>query len=411
MLINKYKPNDIDSIIGNKQVIMTLCKWLKSWDKSNKKNNCALLSGPCGIGKSLTIDLLIKKYNLNPIYLDTNERRDKEYITNHIIPIIKNEHSLFGKQNILVINDIDYADDNGFIASVSECMKNSQIPIVATCNNRYNQTIKPLLIYFSDFKFYKPFQNDILKFLVHIVKSEKKNISESNLKNIIEESGYDIRNCLNNLQIYRNKYIGIKDKIQTNIFDVTKLLLSQSIVFKDKYDLFWFEPDIIPLMIHENYINNNIKMKNEYESLKNISKACDYLCDSNIISNQINAVNWELSPYIACSVIGITENCVSKTQIKFTNYLSKISTINKHKKMKSNSNLNIDEIRFCSINFNNYSLKILESQIKMETNDRNTKKKEVKPKTIKKIKTEIKTKQETKLKKKKLLIIEEDDNK
>ena len=59
--INKWTPKCIDDIIGNKQAIKNIDNWLSKFD-STKVNNL-IISGNHGIGKSLAIKLLLKKYN------------------------------------------------------------------------------------------------------------------------------------------------------------------------------------------------------------------------------------------------------------------------------------------------------------------------------------------------------------
>ena len=59
--INKWRPDDISDIIGNKSSISKIDEWLAKFDKHN--NNTIILSGAHGIGKTLAIELLLKKYN------------------------------------------------------------------------------------------------------------------------------------------------------------------------------------------------------------------------------------------------------------------------------------------------------------------------------------------------------------
>ena len=51
--INKYKPQSINQIIGNKNQIKRISEWLDNID--NLKSMSLIVSGNHGIGKSLTI--------------------------------------------------------------------------------------------------------------------------------------------------------------------------------------------------------------------------------------------------------------------------------------------------------------------------------------------------------------------
>ena len=59
----KYRPTKLDDFVGNKNIILPFIRWLLDWDPSNKKTKCALVSGLNGIGKSLLVELLLKKHD------------------------------------------------------------------------------------------------------------------------------------------------------------------------------------------------------------------------------------------------------------------------------------------------------------------------------------------------------------
>ena len=329
MFINKYKPDDIQNIIGNKTCVNSIQCWFENWYNNEKENNtkniCALLSGPTGIGKTLTIDLLIKKYDLNPITLNPDEKADKEYIMKNIIPSIQTFKSFSKKQNIFVIHDIDCYDDYGFISSIVNCLKETKIPVIATCNNRYDQSLKPIIPYCLDAKFQKPNEFEIVKFIKQIINKESIVIIDAKINQLIEDSNCDIRNILNNLQLLGgNTNMNTKDKINTNIFEMTKQFMSQNIELEDKQRLFWTNNDLLPLMIHENYPINNIKMKNESSYLNNIADSIHSLSDIDLFEKDIHMNgNWELLPYTSWSSIKSVANCHSKNMIKFTSFFEK----------------------------------------------------------------------------------------
>ena len=52
--LEKYKPSNSSEVIGHKKIIEeVLKKWLTNWNNETKKS--LLLSGSCGIGKTLII--------------------------------------------------------------------------------------------------------------------------------------------------------------------------------------------------------------------------------------------------------------------------------------------------------------------------------------------------------------------
>ena len=61
---DKYKPTKIDEIIGNKASILELSKWLNIWNETQVLKS-VFIYGPNGVGKTLTVDILLKeKYNM-----------------------------------------------------------------------------------------------------------------------------------------------------------------------------------------------------------------------------------------------------------------------------------------------------------------------------------------------------------
>ena len=354
MFIHTYKPEILEEIIGNSQSINLLKKWIENWHDKNKKPHskkeaCALLSGISGIGKTLTVDLLIKKYDLNPIIINPDDKIDKEFISKTILPSTQIINSFSGKKNILVIHDIDCYEDYGFISSIVSCLKETKIPVIATCNNRYDQSLKPVISFCLDIKFQKPSELDILKFIKNISKQEKIIITDSMLNQLITDSNCDIRNILNNLQLYKSNTFAAKnainiskDKTNNNIFDITKLFMSQNIDMNEKQTLFWLNNEILPLMIHENYVFNNIKIKNDIDYLNNISDSIHCLSDIDLLEKEINInSNWDLLPYTAWLSIKSVSNCHAKTQIKFTDFFSKLATKKQNLHQTSNKNTKI----------------------------------------------------------------------
>jgi replication factor C subunit 1 len=387
MLIHKYKPENLENIIGNKTCINSIQSWFENWYplKTNSQNICALVSGPNGIGKTLMVELFIKNMDLNPIQLNPDECADKEYIIKTILPSIKRIKSFTNKQNIFVIHDIDCYDDYGFISSIIACLKETKIPVIATCNGRYDQSLKPLIPYCLDIKFQKPSSNDIVKFIKPILKKDSIPMNDAILNQLIEDSNCDIRNILNNLELLScgkikntDNSANIKDKTNSNIFEVTKLFMSQNVELNDKQILFWTNNDILPLMIHENYPVNNIKMKDESSYLNNISDSIHSLSDIDLFEKDIHMNgNWELMPYTAWFSMNAVTNCHAKTMIKFTSFFEKRTS--KKQTMNYKDNGYIDN------NITKTSSKIVskKSKKKTPTETKVTKSKVIKPKETK----------------------------
>jgi len=373
MFTTKYRPRRIENFIGNKHLVQPFIQWLLEWNADDKKKKCALVSGVCGIGKSLFIELLLKKHDYNMIELSIDDDRDKEYMTTVIKPLLKTKKTIDGQENVLVVSDIDCGGDYGFISSLAECIKNCTIPIVCICENRYEQSIKPILNYCVDFKMTKPLYQDVYRLVYDVVVNEQIRIKESEIKNLYEQSNGDIRFVLNTLQFGSRK--SNKNIQSTNIFDTTAKLMSIDETIESKYETYWLSHDLHPLLIQENYINNTLTTRDDVKRLENVSYSADALSDVDIFDSYVNMTNWEFEPHVALHTIKATSKCNKKGMVKFPQILGRISIMYKNRREKLN---------YENVVFFDKPKKATETKAKKETKAKELKpKKETKPRAKK----------------------------
>ena len=370
----KYRPNKLENFVGNKNIIQPFIRWLLEWDPNNKKTKCALVSGVNGIGKSLLVELILKKHDYNIINLCIDDERDKDTLNQIIKPLLKTKKTFNGQDNCLLVSDIDSSGgDYKFISTLTEYIKETQIPIICICDDRYNQNIKPIINYCIDFKLAKPNYDEIYMLIYKVVTTEQIKITKSGVDKLFEEANGDIRFILNSLQLGIKKGYSNKNIQTSNIFDTTGQLFSQENSIDDKIRYYWMAHDIHTLMIQENYINNTLTTKDNVKRLENIAYSADSLSDGDIFNS---IFNFELSPYVAINTIKATSKCNKKGMVKFPQFLGRTSIMNKNKKEK----INIDEVN------------LLGEKSKVTT---------MKAKTEPKLKVESKVKRETKTKTKK----------
>jgi hypothetical protein len=127
----------------------------------------------------------------------------------------------------------------------------------------------------------------------------------------------------------------------------------------NKYETYWFSNDLHTLMVHENYIGNTFCVKDEVKKLDNLSYSADALADADLFETRVNMANWELLPYVALSTINAASKCNKKTMIKFPQFLSKISIMNKNKREK----LKYEEVSFFEKESNVKLAKVLKEKV------------------------------------------------
>lgn len=340
MFTTKYKPTKLSDFVGNSKVIHPFTKWLLNWDPSSKKNRCALVSGLNGSGKSLLVELILKKYSYHAIHLTPDDERSKENIQATIKPLLHMKKTFDNCENVLVVSDIDSGGgDYGFIGALVECIKETEIPIICICDDRYSQQLKPLLTHCYDIKLSKPTYTDVYALIYKVVTSENIKIKKSAVDKLIEQANGDIRFILNSLQLGVKNVNVAKDVQSANIFDTTGRLLNMDVSFADKYATYWMAHDIHPLLIQENYIGCIMGQKDPVKCVENLSFAADALSDADLLDAEFN---FDLLPYVAANTIHATLKCNKKGLIKFPRFLGKISTMNKNKREK----LDYDRVKF-----------------------------------------------------------------
>ena len=385
MFTTIYRPKTIENFVGNKAIIEQFTEWLLEWD-FNKKNKCALISGLTGIGKSLFVELMLKKDDYNIINLALDDNRNKEYMNNIIKPLIKTPKTFDGQKNVLVISDIDSGTDHGFISILVECIKDTKIPIICICDNRYDQSLKPILNYCIDIKMTKPSYQDVYGLVYKIVVAEKIKIKETEIKDLYEQSNGDIRFILNALQFGQRK---CKKNIEsTNIFETTGKLFSIDETIDSKYDTYWLSNDLHPLMVQENYINNTFGIMDQTRKMENLSYSAHALSDVDLFETQVNMASWEIEPHAALSTINAASKCNKKMMIKFPQFLGRISTMYKNKR---------DKLNYEGVSFFGEKKEVKEKKVK-----------EVKEKKVKEVKEKkVKEVKEKKVKEKKVKEVKE----
>jgi len=88
MFTTKYRPQKLADFVGNEQVVQPFIKWLLTWNQHSKKGKCALIHGQNGLGKTLLVDLILKKHCYHAIHLAPDDDRSKEQIQQTIKPLL-----------------------------------------------------------------------------------------------------------------------------------------------------------------------------------------------------------------------------------------------------------------------------------------------------------------------------------
>ena len=371
--INKWKPTNITEIVGNKQAVMKIDEWLSTFNTHN--NNSIIISGSHGIGKTLGIELLLKKYNYTSkiIYpdelknfrngsdIDFDDYYNYENSVFSKFKMTSKNNSIQNKKIAIVFDEIEsisLSSEKKYVFNIYKTnAKTKSFPLIFISNTNHSKLLNDLKKYCMEVKFYSPSYYDLIKFIQKICKEEKIEIKDhDSLEKIIQFSQYDIRRLINLLQEYSYNYksINIKDidtfieksiskDTSVGLFEASLELLNNENSFEKIYKLYEIDKVLIPLMVHENYYKKIISPKNKISFDEIVQKMVDISESISIGDNIETSIytdqNWYLQDihgfYTCYNTSYIASNMqrkITPSEIKFSADLNKTSLKNINKK-------------------------------------------------------------------------------
>lgn len=208
------------------------------------------------------------------------------------------------KKKVIVMDEVDgmSSGDRGGIQELIKVIKTTKTPIICICNDRDNPKVRTLASNCYDLQFTKPSlfvrccglksRSDMLNRVQYICKNEELSIPPSVLKELVESTGSDFRQVLNQLQIIAScqhtqsdlssiiKSFSKDDMLSATAFDATKLLFSpQNNSLQRRYDAFFADYEMTPLFVEQNYLDSIKSNGNTFSALEQMAEAADALCD------------------------------------------------------------------------------------------------------------------------------------
>lgn len=309
MFVNKYKPNNLQEIIGNEDKINRLIELSKN---SNIPN--IILSGPPGCGKTssaVCLSKILLKNNFKKAYLELNSSDSRG------IDVIRDRIKIFAQLKLdseLKIIFLDEADN--MTSSAQQALRrimelySHSTRFILSCNISSN-IIEPIQSRCTIFRFSKILNDQLKKRLTHICNLEKINYTNNGLDAIILTSDGDMRTALNNLS---SVYFGFKLINEYNVYkvcDIPNPNLIKKIVnscikgdiesatncMNELYVSGFNSEDIISiikLIVKESEINNKLKLQFLYilsEYHLRISNGCTHILQLNGLCAKLCQIN------------------------------------------------------------------------------------------------------------------------
>ncbi|KAI0301881.1 replication factor RFC1 C terminal domain-containing protein [Multifurca ochricompacta] len=326
---DRYAPQTLKEICGNKGQVEKLQQWLNDWSGSLKANfkkpgkngmnnfRGVMITGPPGIGKTSSAHLCAMLAGFTPIELNASDARSKKLVENSTN--IQNT-SLDGwmggnertnaagivitDKSCLIMDEVDgmSAGDRGGVGALAALIRKAKIPIICIANDRSAPKMKPLV-------------NGTFR-------------ENENPANVIDELitgvGSDIRQVLNMLSTWKlhNDTMGYEEgkmlaKANEKYTVLTPFNVIQKILgpymfsatsrdtLNDKIELYFHDYSFVPLFIQENYLKTNPSRVRDIDGprkalkqLKLMERAAESISDGDLVDALIHGPeqHWTLMP-------------------------------------------------------------------------------------------------------------------
>ena len=255
--VEKYRPNNLDTYIGNEHLKDKVSVYLESGDLPH-----LLLYGKAGTGKTTLAKILVKNIECDYLYINASDENNVDTVRNKV----KNFASTMGFKDykIIILDECDYITPNAQ-AALRNLMEtfSKHCRFILTCNF-VERIIDPIQSRCQSFQIIPPSKKEVAKHIHNILLKENVMSDMKDLKVLIDSGYPDIRRVINAAQrnvvkgklkldttsIIQNDYklkllkiLKTQDK-KTAFKDIRQLLLDNKITdFADLFRLLYDEVD------------------------------------------------------------------------------------------------------------------------------------------------------------------------
>ncbi|MEM1537311.1 MAG: replication factor C large subunit [Candidatus Nezhaarchaeales archaeon] len=319
----KYKPRKLNEIVGNDKAVKQFIGWLKGWKSGSK---AALLYGPPGVGKTLTVEVAAKELGYDLVQLNASDVRTAEAIM-RVAGTATRFASLLGGKRLIFFDEVDGisgSEDKGGLGAIIEVLKKTQVPVVLAANDPWDPRLRPLRQYCEMIRFNRVGVTSLVAFLRRVCQAEGVKADNDALRVIASIAEGDVRAALNDLQVLIQgkrtltvrdvEWIKAREK-ELGAFDVLKAIFSarNATEAKSALDSSRVDYEMVLEWIHEN-------LPYQYTDPEELAKAYDALSRADVYLGVVKRrQRWELLSY-ALELMSIGVAMAKRGRYRFVKY-------------------------------------------------------------------------------------------
>jgi replication factor C large subunit len=273
---DQYRPKSKEEVVGNREAVDQLDKWIRSWANKPPKKRAVFVYGPPGTGKTAAIQALAAEKGYDLLEINASDSRTKNRIEEVLGKAAGQTVTVFGRPRMILLDEMEGVSgqkDRGGIAAISNVIKTTRIPIVlvaTTIGENMETKFRPLrskatLIEFQPVPF-----GEVYKSLERISRENGVEVHPEALDALAYRSRGDLRSAINDLETVAKgktevdacdiEWMGERDRqdytpnIINRIFSARSLwearqTISQSMIpYEDLFD--WIYENL-PLVVDE----------------------------------------------------------------------------------------------------------------------------------------------------------------
>ena len=194
LLVEKYRPNNLENYVGNENIKKSISKYLEQNDIQN-----LIFYGPAGTGKTTLAKLIVNNLDCESIYINASDERGIETIRDKVQSFAS--VASFKPLKVVILDEADFltiqaqASLRNIIETFSRTTR-----FIMTCNF-VERIIDPLQSRCQVLKIVSPTKKDVAKHLNWICNEESITHEINDLVPLVNQYYPDLRKCINIIQL------------------------------------------------------------------------------------------------------------------------------------------------------------------------------------------------------------------
>jgi DNA polymerase III delta prime subunit len=194
LLVEKYRPNNLENYVGNENIKKSISKYLEQNDIQN-----LIFYGPAGTGKTTLAKLIVNNLDCESIYINASDERGIETIRDKVQSFAS--VASFKPLKVVILDEADFltiqaqASLRNIIETFSRTTR-----FIMTCNF-VERIIDPLQSRCQVLKIVPPTKKDVAKHLNWICNEESITHEINDLVPLVNQDYPDLRKCINTIQL------------------------------------------------------------------------------------------------------------------------------------------------------------------------------------------------------------------